>query len=118
MDVNFTGEDLILPPSLQVGEKLKDGRIKGEVRDQKSNAIFSTFEFKITDGTVTGKETVVTPLEPFECYKISYNMNLNTSMMGINILVSMNGIEYITKDFGIGKSEYYNKNGKWEDILF
>jgi hypothetical protein len=112
MDVTFSGENLEMPSVLKAGDKLKDGKMAGEVRDKSSNSIFSTFQFNITDRNVVGKESITTPAGTFDCFKITFNMNMNTSMMGINIPMNMKGVEYITEKAGVVRSEYYNKNGK------
>lgn len=112
MEVSFTGDNLEIPNSLKKGDKLKDGNLNGEVKDKNSNSIFSTLDFKITDRTVEGQESVTTNAGTFDCYKISYNMILNTRMMGINIPVNMKGIDYIAPNVGVVKSEIFNKNGK------
>jgi hypothetical protein len=112
MEVTFTGDHLEIPNSLKQGDQLKDGNLYGEVKDKSSNNTFSTLDFKITDRTVEGKESVTTNAGTFECYKIAYNMILNTRMMGINIPVNMKGIDYIAPSVGVVKSEMFNKNGK------
>lgn len=112
MDIVFSGEHLDLPPQLNIGDKLKDGSIKGEVKDKESGSTFSTFDFNITDRTVEGKETVTTPAGTFDCFKVTYNMNMVTNMMGVNIPMNFKGIDFITEEVGVVKSENYNKNGK------
>lgn len=112
MDIQISGENLQIPSLLKVGDRLKDGFIKGEVKEKNSTSIFSTFEFNITDRKVDGKESITTPAGTFDCFKISYNMQMNTRMMGVNIPTNMKGVEYITEKAGVVKSEFYNKNGK------
>lgn len=66
----------------------------------------------ISDRKVEGKETINTPAGTYQCFKISYKMSIDTSMLGINIPINFRGIDFIAEKEGIVRSESYNKNGK------
>lgn len=101
LDLQIDTDNLVIPSSLNVGDKLPDASIKI------SGQIPFTMETKITDRQVEAIEKVTTPAGTFECYKVSYTIISKTMMT-----MEMKGVDWIAKDKGMVKSESYNKNGK------
>ncbi|MGK7391983.1 MAG: TapB family protein [Candidatus Cyclobacteriaceae bacterium M2_1C_046] len=101
MDMEFKGENLMLPKDLSVGKNLDDG----------SMTISGNMPFEITiaiqDRKVESKETVTVPAGTFEVFKITYTTRVKSM-----VSVETKGVEYVAEDIGVVKTESYNKNGK------
>lgn len=102
-DANMTVDvdNMELPAELEVGMMLDGGSITI------SGDLPMTLSTDVTNRKVEGKETITTKAGSFDCYKISYDIQIKM-VMGR----SMHGVEWITKDHGVIKTESYNKNGK------
>lgn len=107
-ELQVEGENLQIPPSLSVGQSLKDGSITVTAV---GSALPMSIHVNITDRKVVGKETITTPAGTFECFKITANISTETQM-GIKMNMNMSSIDWITSKMGTVKNESYNKNGK------
>jgi len=63
----------------------------------------------IKNREVIGKETITTPAGIFDCYVISYNIDLNTNM---GMSQSNSAKQWIAEGVGMVKQEDYNKKGE------
>lgn len=101
MNMNLEVDNLELPDNLEVGMTLDDGgvTITGDMP--------MALETVITDRKVTAKESITTPAGTFDCYKVTYTVDVKMVMNR-----QMTGAEWITKDVGMIKSETYNNSGK------
>jgi hypothetical protein len=113
-DIEFEmeGDYLELPRSLEIGQSLKDGIIEGKMTMEENPAMANmTITIKIFNRKVEAKEEITTPAGNFTCYKISYDMESSTKVMGMNNKVNLKGIDYVSEGTGVIKTESYNKKG-------
>ena len=113
-DIEFEmkGDYLELPKSLEIGQSLKDGMIEGKMTMEGNPAMANmALAVKIFNRKVEGKEDITTPAGSFSCYKISYEMESSTKVMGMNNKVNLKGIDYLSEGVGVIKTESYNKKG-------
>lgn len=113
-DIEFEmeGDYLELPRSLEIGQSLKDGMIEGKMTMEGNPAMANmSLTVKIFNRKVEAKEDITTPAGNFTCYKISYDMESSTKVMGMNNKVNLKGIDYVSEGVGVIKTESYNKKG-------
>ena len=114
-DIRFEmkGDYLEIPKTLEVGQTLKDGMIEGKMI-MEGNPVMAnmTMTIKILNRKVESQETVTTPAGTFSCFKISYDFESSSKVMGINNNVTMHGIDYVADGVGVVKVESYNKKGE------
>jgi hypothetical protein len=113
-DIEFEmeGDYLEFPKSLEIGQSLKDGMINGKMTMEGNPAMANmALSVKIFNRKVEAKEDITTPAGSFTCYKISYDMESSTKVMGMNNKVDMKGIDYVSEGVGVIKTESYNKKG-------
>jgi hypothetical protein len=94
---------------LSVGQTLKDGFIEMKVSTQPGFGMNTTIT--INNRKVESKETVTTPAGTFDCFKISYNINAQTKMMGMNMNNLMKAEEWVSEGVGVVKTSSYNSKG-------
>ena len=105
-EYEMSGENLNLPNNLSVGDNLPDASVAMEISMSGINMDMKTL---IKDRKVVGQETVTTPAGSFECYIITYSIDLNMSM-GMNQINTAK--QWISEGVGMVKQEDYNKRGK------
>ncbi len=105
MEVTFTGDKMVLPSNLQVGQKLPDAQTVVQAASGGVNLLKFTFE--ITDRTVEAKESVTTPAGTFDCFKVSHSMDVK--MM---IKKSFQVTTWYNEKIGMVKQETYDKKGR------
>ena len=113
-DIEFEmeGDYLEFPKSLEIGQSLKDGMINGKMTMEGNPAMANmALSVKIFNRKVEAREDITTPAGSFTCYKISYDMESSTKVMGMNNKVDMKGIDYVSEGVGVIKTESYNKKG-------
>lgn len=108
-EMEVTGEQLEIPSSLSVGQKLNDGSVSVKMNTGPGMAM--SMNITIGDRLVEGKESIETPAGSFECYKISYTINSRTNMMGMNINNTMKSVDWVSQGKGVVKSSVYNNKG-------
>ncbi|TND01573.1 MAG: hypothetical protein FD123_4233 [Bacteroidetes bacterium] len=79
MDLKFEGNALNYPPTMAVGQTLPDGQVK--MMAAQNGAAFGTTVVDIKDRKVEAKETITTGAGTFECFKITYTIDLNSMMI-------------------------------------
>ena len=115
MKFEMEGEFLELPENLEVGQTLKDGMIEGKMVMEDNPAMANmnmTMTIKILNRKVESKESITTPAGTFSCFKITYDMESATKMMGMNTTVRLSSIDYIAEGIGAVRTESYDKKGK------
>ena len=105
MDVKMDAQNLEMPSSLKVGDKMKDGWVKMDVSS--GGMKIMSMQIDITDRTVVGKESVTTPAGTFGCLKISQNA---TTKMGMTI--TSKTTQWMCSGTGMIKTETYSSDGK------
>lgn len=104
-EVTISGEELVIPSELEVGQSLPDAN---NVIQASSNDInLLKFNYSLTNRKVEAKETIETEAGSFECYKVTYELFFK-AVLSKNLMVS----EWYAKDVGIVKSVTFNKKGK------
>jgi len=113
-DIKFEleGEYLELPKNLEVGQTLKDGMIEGKMVMEDNPAMTNmTMTIKILNRKVESKENITTPAGTFSCFKITYNMESSTKIMGMNTTANLSSIDYMAEGIGVVRTESYDKKG-------
>lgn len=105
MEVSVSGVDLEFPGVMQIGQTLNDGNI--EMSASSSGFTVMNMEVKILNRKVEAYEPVTTPAGTFDCFKITYDVEMHTI-----VNIKAKGTEWIAKNVGVVKSEQYDKNGK------
>lgn len=105
MDVKVETEDMHLPASLKAGDMLDDGEMTVKVANQ--GIPFMTMRVKVYNRKVEKMESITTPAGTFECAKVTYD--IDTKVM---FQMNFKGVEWVSKNVGVVKSESYNSKGK------
>jgi hypothetical protein len=66
-----------------------------------------TMTVKVYNRKVEAIENITTPAGSFECSKITYNIDTK-----VGLSVKLTGIEWVSKNVGVVRSESYNTKGK------
>ena len=107
------GDFLELPRQLEVGQTLKDGMIEGKMIMEDNPVMANmTMTIKILNRKVESRESITTPAGTFSCFKISYDMETSSKVMGINTGGTFKGADFIADGVGVVKTESYNKKGE------
>ena len=104
--MSVTGEQLIYPANLAVGDQLKDASLNVKSGFEGGLTIMN-LTANIVDRKVEGFETVETPAGKFDCVKITYTMNMK--FMGNR---TIKGVEYLAKGIGVVKTEQFDDKDK------
>jgi hypothetical protein len=106
------GDYLEIPQNLDVGQTLKDGRIEGKLIMEGNPMMANmTMSVKIFNRKVESKESITTPAGTFSCFKITYDMESSTKVMGMNTNVTLSSVDYLAEGVGVVKTESYDKKG-------
>ncbi|MFN8264596.1 MAG: hypothetical protein U0T11_00895 [Chitinophagaceae bacterium] len=107
--VEVKGEDVYIeyPSSMKTGSSLPDGKasfntVTGDMKGE--------MDLSIVNRKVTGKESVTTPAGTWDCYKITYTIEIKTKVAGISIPMKFDATEWFAPDFGVVKT-----SGKFGD---
>lgn len=104
-EIAVEGVDLSFPSVMQVGQTLPDGDIT--FRLTTSAIPMTLLSVKIVNRKVEGIENITTAAGTFECFKVSYDVELKALMK-----ISSRAIQWVAKDVGAVRTESYNKSGK------
>ena len=105
MEMTVDGIDLEYPNALQVGQTLKDGDIK--MSFMSGGVAIMNMSVKMYNRKVEAIESVTTPAGTFECFKLSYDMDVKSIMK-----MTVKATQWVTKNIGAVKTESFDKNGK------
>lgn len=100
---------LSYPTTLRVGQFLADGAFHME---SEVNGMPMVLDLKISERKVEAKESITTTAGTWDCFKISYNIEMKASVMGAGIPMELKATEWFAPGFGMVKTMSYNKNGK------
>lgn len=103
MDFRIEGDNLEFPPGMKEGDVLKDGQVRLIMGQMP--ALNTTTSIK--NRKVEAVEEITTGAGTFKCFKISYDIETKALMT-----FRASGIEWLSEDVGIVRSESYNKKGK------
>ena len=104
MEVSVTGDGVGYPSSLDIGKTLPDATMDMKV-GMNGTTIFNG-KFVIKNRKVVAKENLTTSAGTFECYKISYDLDIDM-MMKRTIKVN----QWMSKNIGLIKSENLDSKG-------
>ena len=110
MDVKTDASWLELPQTLTVGMTLQDGT--GTISVYKSGTLYLTTKISITNRKVASSETITTAAGTFTCFKITQDILIETTIIGITTKMKSKSVEYFAAGTGLVKSESYDKNDK------
>lgn len=99
MDLTLDSDNLIVPSNLSVGQKLNDGKMTMTISS--SGQTIMTMYFIITDRVVEKKETITILDKEYLATKITYNMNIDMSIMK----QSFKNAEWYVEGLGMVKSQ-------------
>ncbi|MFN6946886.1 MAG: hypothetical protein ACK4ND_18215 [Cytophagaceae bacterium] len=112
MKATVEGDYLDLPNVLTVGQNLKDGNMVIKISTEEGGEM-ATINMSIRNRKVEAKEKITTPAGTFDSYKISYDVIVETLVMGVKMPGGTHKtVEYVSKGTGMVRTESYNKNGK------
>jgi len=101
MNMQMEVDNAEIPENLEVGMELDDGSVTI------TGNIPMTMKTTITDRKVVAREEIETPAGKFDCFKITYNIEMKMGMKR-----TMKGVEWIAKNVGVVRSESYNGRDK------
>ncbi|MEZ4780148.1 MAG: hypothetical protein R2816_00665 [Flavobacteriaceae bacterium] len=104
MEIEVSGTNIELPNKLSIGQNLPDADVLMNIKVTPINMKLSVV---ISNRKVEAKETITTPAGTFECFVISYEMDLK---MGFK--QNMMAKDWISEGIGLVQSQSFNKNGK------
>ena len=90
---------LTYPSSLAVGQTLPEGSF--EVNGENNMGL----QYKVANRKVAAKEKVTTAAGTWDCFKITYDMNIAVKMMGMSMPFNLTGVEWFAPGFGLVKME-------------
>ncbi len=105
-DVKVQANNLAYPKFMEAGQALPGGNIVVDMA-QPGAPMGMKITVDIINRKVVGKETITTPAGTFECYKITFDVN-----MKMMVKVATKGAEWIAPDLGVVRSEGYDNSGK------
>ncbi len=114
MNVEFEGDALVIPASLEVGEELPGGKSTMSVKAEGSDVNLTSADMEIMNRKVVAKEEVTTPAGTFSCYKVTYDTNMEMKVMGIKKKMENTTATWFAEGVGMVKSESYDKKGQLE----
>jgi hypothetical protein len=108
MEMEITQSEMIMPSSLNVGDKLDDAKINMKVSS--SGMTVMNMTVTITNRVVEKTESITTDSGTYDCVVISY-----TTITDMGIMKREgSGKEWFSPVSGMVKSESYDKNGNLE----
>jgi hypothetical protein len=111
MKITVTGDQMVYPRDLKVGDNLKDASINVKTGFEGGMTIMN-MNANITNRKVEAYETIETPAGKFDCAKLTYTMNMK--FMGNRTLKCT---EYIAKGIGLVKTEQYDEKGNRQTYM-
>lgn len=105
MEMTVDGLDLEYPGVLQVGQTLKDGEIN--ISFSSGGMPIMKMSVKMYNRKVEALDNITTPAGTFECFKLSYDMDVRSIMK-----MTVKATQWVTKHVGAVKTESFDKNGK------
>ncbi|TWI79095.1 hypothetical protein IQ13_3494 [Lacibacter cauensis] len=101
--IEIKGEDVYIeyPSALKEGTTLPDGKASfNSIR----GTVITEMEMNITDRKVIAKENITTAAGTWDCYKITYSIQIKTFVGGIAIPMKFNATEWFAPGFGVVKT--------------
>lgn len=98
------------PGRMSAGQQLPGGAFHMDI--YQNGRPFATVDYTVDNRKVEGKEQVTTPAGSWNCFRITYDLNMKVKI-GIGIPMHYQAVEWFAPGFGVVKSEQYgSKKGK------
>jgi len=104
MNYSITGDPILFPNSLSVGQSLPDAAVTMTVD---AGLINITTKVTMTNRKVEGQESITTPAGNFECYLITYSNTINVGAIN----KTYTSKQWIARGLGMVQEETYKPNG-------
>ena len=117
METEIESDYISLPNDMSVGQELPDSKTTLTMKMGDSGSNMMSSEVMITDRKVVGQEEVTTPAGTFDCFKITYNTEVDMKVMGMNRTSSYPGVHWFARNVGMVKSESYDQKGKLDSYM-
>ena len=114
MDAALNNSYIEYPVSISEGMELPDAVIN---MDLDNNGMASNMNFEMKNRKVVGKVKITTEAGTWDAYKITYDAVMKIKMAGIGIPMTMKTTEWFVPNFGIVKTETFNKKGETDGII-
>lgn len=114
MTMKVNGDYIEIPSNLEVGLSLPETQSNMTMQVGNSEMHLTSTDILLKNRKVEKKEDITTPAGTFNCYKITYDMDMNMKVMGISRKINSSGAEWIAEGVGIIKTASYDKNGDLE----
>lgn len=111
MEVNMSGDGMVLPNKLKAGQQLPDSH--NEFRVGMNGMTIMNMTIDYTEQMVEAEEKVTTPAGTFDCFRISHVSNSKTAL----IKSTMKTVQWFAKGVGIVKTETFDKKGALESRM-
>ena len=105
MDVRITQNEIMIPKTLNAGDKLNDGNV--HMIASTNDIQVMDMNIEITNRKVEKIEDVTTPAGTYKCALITYKTSTKMSFMNM----TSTSKDWYSPEVGIVKSETYDKNG-------
>lgn len=112
--IQVKGDYIEIPSHLEVGTILPESKSNMTIQMGESSMTMSSTDMYLKNRKVEKKEDITTPAGTFACYKITYDMDMDMKIMGINRKMSSAGAEWIAEGVGIVKTATYDNKGEIE----
>ncbi|WMJ75417.1 hypothetical protein RCC89_19970 [Cytophagaceae bacterium ABcell3] len=113
MEISADGDLLDFPLNPQEGQSLPDSKMDIKFSGEGGGSDIANVVVNVTNRKIEGKEEVECPAGKFEAWKISYDVQVETEVMGIKVPgAKTQSIDFIAPGHGNVRNEVYNKNGK------
>lgn len=110
MEVTITGDEMVIPPVLNVGASLPDARTHMEAA---MGIINVKMDIEMTNRQVVEKIAVTTPFKTFDTYKITADEYIKMPIMNRNY----HSVYYYAEGYGQVKLETFDKKGKLDSYM-
>ncbi|MFP4094489.1 MAG: hypothetical protein ACLFUB_08400 [Cyclobacteriaceae bacterium] len=111
VETEVEGDFMELPSELEVGQSLPDTRTTMTVTVGGSG-MASKMNVLLKNRKVAALEDITTPAGTFKCYKITYDTELETKVMGMGRKDGFSSAEWVARNVGVVKTESYDKKGR------
>jgi hypothetical protein len=110
VEMTVTGDDLVIPKDIKVGDKLPDANSHMETA---MGVITMKMDMEVTNREVVGKDKVTTPAGSFDAFKVTSDEHIKMSIMNR----SSSSIYYYAPGYGQVRYEYFDKKGNMDSYM-
>jgi hypothetical protein len=110
VELTVTGDDLVIPKDIKVGDKLPDANSHMETE---MGIITMKMDMEVTNREVIGKEKVTTPAGAFDAFKVTSDEHIKMAIMNR----SSSSVYYYAPGFGQVRYEYFDKKGNLDSYM-